>query len=398
MASSRRERVGLLMAEPAHGAGAALAEGLLNAGLPACVYSVGRAPIGGRNAPLQHLRQAVTTPRPYGGALCRAVLAHRWQPFGASIRIAAEARRDGVMHLHACDEVSSEVAQWAAGFAGIGFSMTLPASLEPRRQWTGVARRLRAARFVQVASEAAARAVFALAPEVDIRRAPAGVETSHLSPRLRRPSTRIPLVLAVAPEGAGEGIEAVIDACNRLTQQGYEVRCDVVCQRADVALAQVRVDAAGVSAGIRVLGPLGAHALVERLARAAVYLQLPQPGCSGGVCDIPSELLQAMAMALPVVAEQSPLLAECVDHGDNGWLIPKLDAPALADALRHLLTTPRLGEQLGAGARERVLDRFDAETNLRNVKAWLEQALLLRAQGRAATAFQRHRAAGMHHA
>lgn len=397
---SDRLRIGLLMAAPARGAGAGLAAGLLESGLLTCVYVLPRdAPRDPADAPALHLRQAAQAPLRYLGALCRALAAGDWPAFGAAVRIAQQIQRDAVVHLHACDEASLALAETAAGMSGIGFSMALPARLPPPAASERLAPTLTAAQFVVAASDTGVRAASALAPRARLRRAYPSVDYRQSSPRLRRTSGQVPLLLAVAQEAAGEGIDRVVEACRQLVAQGHPIRCDIVCTAADRAPAQARVDRAQLSDAVRVLGPVSPGHLEDRLARAAIYLQVPSTDVEGGTdIQFPASLLQAMAMALPVLAEQSMLLAECIVHGRTGWLIPAGDVAALARALAHLLTTARLGEQLGAQARAGVLERFDAEINQRSVRAWLEQAASTHRLSSRAGAAQCRQKRDLHHA
>jgi glycosyltransferase involved in cell wall biosynthesis len=68
--------------------------------------------------------------------------------------------------------------------------------------------------------------------------------------------------------------------------------------------------------------------------------------------------LEAMAAGLPVVASRVGGLAEVVDHGATGLLVPPADPGALAAALARLAREPALRERLGAAGRARVLDRY----------------------------------------
>lgn len=68
--------------------------------------------------------------------------------------------------------------------------------------------------------------------------------------------------------------------------------------------------------------------------------------------------LEAMSVGLPVVAARSGGLAEVVEHGETGFLVPPGDAGALADALVPLLISPGLREHLGRKGQERARTRF----------------------------------------
>jgi glycosyltransferase involved in cell wall biosynthesis len=69
-------------------------------------------------------------------------------------------------------------------------------------------------------------------------------------------------------------------------------------------------------------------------------------------------LVEAMATSLPVVASRIRPLTEIVTDGQTGRLVPAGDAPALADALSHLVANPDLARTLGRRARQIVEQRF----------------------------------------
>jgi glycosyltransferase involved in cell wall biosynthesis len=65
----------------------------------------------------------------------------------------------------------------------------------------------------------------------------------------------------------------------------------------------------------------------------------------------PTTVLEAMAMAKPVVATHVGMVPEVIDDGCTGLVVPPADAPAIAEALKRILDDPMLGEQLGHRAR-----------------------------------------------
>ncbi len=65
-------------------------------------------------------------------------------------------------------------------------------------------------------------------------------------------------------------------------------------------------------------------------------------------------LLEAMAAGLPVIATRVGGNEELVRDREDGWLIPKGDAGALAAALREAATDPELRNRFGLAARARA--------------------------------------------
>ncbi|MCI4326329.1 MAG: glycosyltransferase family 4 protein [Thermoplasmata archaeon] len=69
-------------------------------------------------------------------------------------------------------------------------------------------------------------------------------------------------------------------------------------------------------------------------------------------------VLEAMACGRPIVASATGGLADLVQDGENGFLVPPGDASALAAALNRLVADPRLREQMGRASRRRAESQF----------------------------------------
>ena len=74
-----------------------------------------------------------------------------------------------------------------------------------------------------------------------------------------------------------------------------------------------------------------------------------------------TSLLDAMAMARPVVATRVGGIPEMVVNGVNGILVPPRDPAALADALIELIQRPDERKRMGQAGRARMLELFSAE-------------------------------------
>ena len=71
-----------------------------------------------------------------------------------------------------------------------------------------------------------------------------------------------------------------------------------------------------------------------------------------------TSLLEAMAMAKPVVVSDTEGLRGIVEHGRTGLVVPPGDPAALRSAVRGLLEDAAARESLGQAARAAVLERF----------------------------------------
>jgi glycosyltransferase involved in cell wall biosynthesis len=75
----------------------------------------------------------------------------------------------------------------------------------------------------------------------------------------------------------------------------------------------------------------------------------------------PRSVLEAMCAGLPVVASGVGGVAEAVDHGTSGLLVPRQNAPALAAALEGLIGDCALRQRMGVAARLSYETRFRLE-------------------------------------
>jgi len=73
---------------------------------------------------------------------------------------------------------------------------------------------------------------------------------------------------------------------------------------------------------------------------------------------VPQALLQAMAMAKPVVGANVGGIPEIVIDGETGLLVEPRDPPALAQAIKRLREHPEMGRELGRKARGMVMEKF----------------------------------------
>ena len=74
---------------------------------------------------------------------------------------------------------------------------------------------------------------------------------------------------------------------------------------------------------------------------------------------LPKSLLEASAMAKPMITTDAVGCKDVVIHGQNGILVPAKDADSLRKAILFLLNDAGLREKMGAKARERALGEFD---------------------------------------
>ena len=88
---------------------------------------------------------------------------------------------------------------------------------------------------------------------------------------------------------------------------------------------------------------------------------------------LPKALLEAAASARAIVATDVPGCREIVRPGENGWLVPPRDVPALAAALREAIARPRACARYGAAGRRMVEREFSLDAVIGDTLAVYEE-------------------------
>jgi glycosyltransferase involved in cell wall biosynthesis len=97
---------------------------------------------------------------------------------------------------------------------------------------------------------------------------------------------------------------------------------------------------------------------------------------------LPVVIMEALALARPVISTYVAGIPELVEPGVDGWLVPPGSVDALAGAMRAAIGSSAAElERLGRAGRARVLERHHLRTEVDRLLALLEASI----EGKAAT-------------
>jgi glycogen synthase len=271
-------------------------------------------------------------------------------------RVAAGA---GIDLLHAHDWMVGDAARAVARSTGLPLVVTVHATERGRHQgwlpgatnrWIDARERAlaAAAQGLVVCSRAMAEQV---ATHLGVARAevvPNGVEVAAPPTRAAPAPAARATVLFVGRLEHEKGLHVLLHAVRRLRSDGRDLRLVVAgdgTQREAVEALVARLRLRSRVALVGFCGPERLAAL-HAAASVAVVPSLYEP--FGMVA------LEAMALGTPVVASRVGGLAEVVDDGATGLLVPPDDEAALAAALARVLDRPGLARRLVAAGRRRA--------------------------------------------
>ena len=89
----------------------------------------------------------------------------------------------------------------------------------------------------------------------------------------------------------------------------------------------------------------------------------------------PMSFLEAMAMEKALVTTRVGGVPEMIEEGENGYVVPMRDAPALADAVLKVVGDRGTARLMGLRSRELVEERFTMDRMVRDTEDYLESLL-----------------------
>jgi colanic acid/amylovoran biosynthesis glycosyltransferase len=167
------------------------------------------------------------------------------------------------------------------------------------------------------------------------------------------------LVLSVARLIEKKGLLDLVEACAPARGRAAGLRLELI---GDGPLrGELEAAAARLGVDVRFRGALPQEQVLAAMRRAAVFCLPCVVAADGDRDGLPTSVLEAMALGVPVVTTAVNGLAEAVVDGRTGLLVPEHDPPALAAAIERVLRDPELAARLGAGARAHVEANFSLE-------------------------------------
>ena len=288
--------------------------------------------------------------------------------------IAPLCERLDVAHVHAhFASAPAAVAQHLHRLTGIPFSFTAHAKdiYIDSVDRSELRRKLGAARFAITVSDYNRRHLEHLTSDGRIVRIYNGLDLGLFSPNARRADP--PLVLAVGRLIEKKGFDDLVRACALLRDKGCRFLCQIVGKGPLDAELRGRISELGLDQAVELTGPIPRESLLRLYPRAAVVVAPCVVGADGNRDGLPTVLIEAMALGVPVVATGVTGIPELVVDGETGLLVPQHDPSALATAIRRVLTERATGEALARAGREHVEREFELTANVSRLRSLFEE-------------------------
>jgi glycosyltransferase involved in cell wall biosynthesis len=166
-----------------------------------------------------------------------------------------------------------------------------------------------------------------------------------------------------------KGFDILIDAFAKIASQIPDLYCLVIGGGEDREKLSAQIQAAGLNGRILLVGYYDRPQVMSILKYSDIFVM---PSRYEGT---PIALLEAAALARPILATCAGGIPELVKHEQHGWLVPTHDPEAFAQGFLKLALNLEYARDLGQSAQQRVRERFHPEKQVSETWAAYRKAL-----------------------
>ncbi len=286
--------------------------------------------------------------------------------FTEALMVGRWMRRQRLTHLHChLAQQAATVGLYVRTVLKFGFSMTLHGPDEfydAKGQY--LAQKIAAADFIICISNFARSQLMMLSPPIYWNKfivSRLGVNPQLFSPQPDKTAKEFFDILCVGRLTPAKGQHILIDAVERLTQQGRRVRLRLLGSGPDEASLRKQAAQNRIVDYVIFEGAMNQDRIRTFYAVADLFCL---PSFAEG---LPVVLMEAMAMGIPCVSTQITGIPELIRNGTDGLLVAPSDLDALVEALAKLMDDAALRERFSRSGRKRILQHYDLHRNVKEL-------------------------------
>jgi glycosyltransferase involved in cell wall biosynthesis len=284
----------------------------------------------------------------------------------------------GIRHVHAhFAGMAARTAFWVQRFFPMTFSFTAHANdiFAPRAFEIGLDKLVDAAHVIVTETDYAAQFLRERFPErADrIHRIYNGLNLAGFGHADF--SSSPPLIVAVGRLIAKKGFANLIRACGLLAERGKSLHCEIIGEGPLENELRAQIEQLDLRNRVALSGAKPQREVRQRLTASNVFVLSSVVDSQGGMDNLPTVIMEAMATALPVISTEIGGIPEMVVQNETGVLVQPDDAVALAGAIEKVIDDRSLAQKLGRTGYERARELFSIEKNVRDLCALIEANL-----------------------
>jgi len=287
-----------------------------------------------------------------------------------AIYVGLRLRQMGIDHVHAhFAGMAARTAFWINQFFSITFSFTAHANdiFSPRQFEIGLDKLVDKASTIVTETDYAARFLRErFSDRADrVHRIYNGLDLAEFGQADF--SSTPSLIIAVGRLIPKKGFGDLIRACALLAARGKSFRCEIIGEGPLKHELRRQIDEMYLQNSVELTGAKPQTQLRGRLAAANVFVLPSVIDPDGGMDNLPTVIMEAMATGLPVVSTNIAGIPEMIIENETGFLIQPGDAVAMADAIETMIDDCSSAARLGQSGYERARTLFSIEKNVREL-------------------------------
>ncbi len=281
--------------------------------------------------------------------------------FQEAVILARLLRKQKIGHLHNhLGDVSGTITMLACALTGIGYSITIhgPHIFFDPTHWA-MREKVKFSRFIACISHYCRSQMMLFSDQADWDRfqiVRCGVDPRQFRHIEVRPKAR--KLLYVGRLAAEKGLPVLFESLKLLGQQGGDYELTLVGDGIERESLEGMTRRLGIEDRVIFAGFAGQEQVRNYLMQSDIFVL---PSFAEGV---PVSLMEAMACGVPVIATHVGGVAELIEPGATGLLVPASDPVALRDAIASYLNDHGLREKVSRRGREKVLSDFNLDNEV----------------------------------
>src|SRR5215472_8396573 len=180
-------------------------------------------------------------------------------------------------------------------------------------------------------------------------------------------SSTPPLILAVGRLIAKKGFADLIGACGLIAERGKSFRCEIIGEGPLENELRGQIMELNLQNRVVLSGAKPLCDVRQRLAVANIFVLPGIIDPDGGMDNLPTVIMEAMATRLPVASTTIGGIPEMVVENETGFLVQPADALSLAEAIEKVIDDRLLAQRLGHAGYERAQELFSIDKNVREL-------------------------------
>ena len=294
-----------------------------------------------------------------------------------AVYVGLRLQQSGVRHVHAhFAGMAARTAFWIHKFFSITFSFTAHANdiFAPRDFEIGLDKLVDTSRVIVTETDYAEQFLRERFPErADrIHRIYNGLNLAEFGHT--NFSSHPPLIVTVGRLIVKKGFADLIRACGFLADRGKLFQCEIIGEGPLEDELRARIEQLNLQDRVALSGAKPQREVRQRLAAASVFVLPSVVDAEGGMDNLPTVIMEAMATGLPVISTDIGGIPEMVVQNETGFLVRPGDAEALAGAIEKVIGDRPLAERLGHAGYQRAQELFSIEKNVRDLCALVDNA------------------------